>query len=320
MANPFQIAASGVTGSGTSRVYPVTAGTSSGDTICIVVSVSTTGATVSACTDSKGNVYTIDKSYTAATQLMYMISSAGATGGSGGGATAALTTSDTITLTTAASSGNVQLAAASVPGVSAVDQIATIAIGSSTSPSVSATPGFNNETLIGALVNQNSGGAPSLAAGWTQAAQETATGTAYDTLAYDVLTGGSGAPQAFSATLVSSNWRAGMWTFKPGVTGQSAALPVAQETIAARTPAVAVGAVSLSLPVARMSIAAPAPLAAVSSVVALPTARVTIAAPAFATPVPTITVALPVARLSASALPIFPYVGQQVFVMAGTVH
>lgn len=352
MANPFSIAAGTVTGAGSSRSYTVTAATSSGDTLCVLVGTNNTTGTVSACTDSKGNVYTLDKSFTTATPMMYMFRSPGATGGSGGGATAALTTSDTITLTTAAVSCNTELAAASVPGVGAVDQIATITSGTSTSPSVSATPGFNNETLIGALVNSNGGGAPTLGAGFTQAAQQQSGTNQYVTLAYDILTGGSGVSQTFSATITSANWRAGLWTFQAGAGGQSAALtvaqetvaapaptlgvsgdlavaqetisapapttalsdalPVAQETVSARAPTTQVGAVSLALTLAQVNINAPAPTATVAAIAALPTAQVNVNAPAPAAPVPTLIVALTTANVSAKALQIFPYAGPPV--------
>src|SRR5262245_13944663 len=117
---PVVICGQTVTGSATSRVFNVTTATSAGDTILLIVVCNNSTAGVTAVTDSKGNVYTLDQSF-APSPTCYAARSPGATGGSGGGATAALTTSDTFTVTTGAISMNCTLYAVKVAGVGALD-------------------------------------------------------------------------------------------------------------------------------------------------------------------------------------------------------
>lgn len=226
MANPFQYATGLVTGSGSSRSYNVSASTAAGDTLTVIVTVNNTTCSVSACTDSQGNVYTLDRSFTTTLPTMYMFRSPGATGGSGGGATAALSsgTPDTVTLTTAASTGSVVLDGTDVPGVGSLDQVVTIATGTSAAPSVSVTPANNNEILVGALVDANASGTPTISSPFTGLASATGASSPFATAGYDLLSGGSGVSQTFSATITSGAWRASIWAFNPGNVSGTATL------------------------------------------------------------------------------------------------
>jgi hypothetical protein len=235
MANPSQIGGSTVSSSLSSRSYAVTAATSPGDTLLVVISVNNTSCTVSALTDSQGNQYTLDKSFTTASPMLYGFRSPGATGGSGGGPTAGLAVTDTWTLTTAAVSGNVELIAADAPGVGAVDQISTVTTGTSTTPSVSATPAAANETCIAGFVTAGSGGSPTINSPFTSVGIWQSGTNPYNTMAYDVLTGGSGTAQTSTLTIVSAAWRGVMWTFQAGSFSGSAALSGSGSLAAAGT-------------------------------------------------------------------------------------
>jgi hypothetical protein len=309
MANPFKVGSATVTGSGTSRAAAVASATGSGDTITVSVVVNNTTCIPSACADSKGNIYTLDKSFTSASPTLYMYRSPGATGGSGGGATAALTTSDTVTVTTNAVSGNVEVFVTSAPGVGALDAVTNIASGTSTTPSVSGTPSAGNDTCIAAFATANAGGAPTVNSPFTSLGSQQSGSDPYDTVTYE--TGAANSAQTETLTIVSANWRAGMWLFL-GPSATSAALTLAQETVAALAPT---AGLSIALTVAQEAISAPAPTVTPPPSPALPTARVTITAPAPAVSIP-VTILLPIAQEAVRApAPSIP--GQQVFFQLG---
>ena len=199
MTNPFQVCGGTVTGTGTSRQVTVANATAAGDTLLVAVVVNNTTCIPSACGDTQGNLYTLDKSFTTTQPTLYQYRSPGATGGSGGGATAALATSDKVTITTNAVSGNVGIDFLDAPGVGAVDQTAAIATGTSITPSVSATPTANNEICVSVFATAGAGGAPAVNSPFTTLGSVQTGSNPYGTAAYDVLTGGSGVAQNLDA-------------------------------------------------------------------------------------------------------------------------
>jgi hypothetical protein len=284
MANPFEIGAVTAAGSGSSRSLAVANATAIGDTLLVCVVVNNTSCTVSAVSDSQGNTYTADPNFTSAQPTLYLYRSPGATGGPGAGATASLSTSDTFTVTTAAVSGNVEIFAVDVPGAGAVDQIATIASGTSTTPSVAVTPTANNEVVVAFFGTANAGGAPTVNSPLTSLGQNQSGSNPFQVAAYEVLVGGSGVAQTVTETIVSANWRAGMYSFNPGSGATTLALPVAQEAINAPVPTALVTKI-VNLPVAQVNVAAPAPSFAVAGMsLALPVEQEAIAAYPLGTP------------------------------------
>src|SRR6516164_8263291 len=161
---PYQAATGLTTGAGSSRTAAVSTPTGAGDTLLVLITTQNTSCTISALTDSKGNVYTQDTAAQVAVPMSYWFRSPGATGGPGGGPTAALGTSDTLTATSAASTGNVEILLIDVPGVGAVDIISSIGTGSSTAPARGFTPRADSEMCVALLANANAGGAPAITA------------------------------------------------------------------------------------------------------------------------------------------------------------
>jgi hypothetical protein len=212
---PFLAGSAIVTGTGGSRSATVSNATAGGDTLLVIVAVNNTTCTVSSVTDSAGNIYTADGNFTTTQPTLYRYRSPGATGGSGGGATGALATSNTFTVSTAALSGNVEIVAVDVPGPGAVDQNTAVSTGSSTTPSVSATPGFDFERCVACFATANAGGAPTVNSPFTSLVSLSSGSNPFDTATYQVLgTGTSGVAQTSTLTIVSANWRAAMWTFR----------------------------------------------------------------------------------------------------------
>ena len=226
-SGPGFAAATGLTsGAGTSRTAAVSTATAAGDTLLALVTTQATACTISALTDSKGNVYTLDRSNTSALPLAYYFRSPGATGGPGGGPTAALATSDTLTATSAAQTGNVEILLVDIGPVGAVDQISAVATGTTGTPTASATPTANGEICVGLLASSNTGGQPAVASPYalvstyhtgvniynTAASQQLATGT------------GSGVAQTFTATITPIAWNAVQYTFQPGAVPKMATL------------------------------------------------------------------------------------------------
>lgn len=225
MSSPFQVCAGTVSGSSPARTVPVANPSGAGDTLLALVVVNNTTCTVSGFSDSAGNVYTLDKSYTSAFPTLYAFRSPGATGGAGGGATAALPSTGSVSATTAAASGNVEIYVASVPGAGAVDQISNIAAGSSATPSAAATPGHDNEICVSYFATANAGGAPAVNTPFSSLGTWQNGTNPYTTAAAEVLGAGtSGAAQTSTLTIVSANWRAGMWTFQAGSSGAKVSL------------------------------------------------------------------------------------------------
>lgn len=231
---PSQVTAAIVTGSASSRSYPVANATAAGDTLTALAIVNNTAGTVSALADSQGNVYTLDDSFISAQPMVYAFRCPGATGGPGGTPSKALSTADTFTLTTAAVSANIQLYVTDAGPVGALDNIPAIATGASTTPSVSATPATNGDTAVPMFGTAFSGGAPTVNAPFTGLGSFNTGSNPYGTAAYDQLAGGSGTPQTSTLTIVSANWRGIMWLFQPGAGGVTGtgALAGAGQTLA----------------------------------------------------------------------------------------
>jgi len=237
---PTQVATGLTSGSGTSRTATVSQITSAGDTLLALVSSQATSCTVSTLTDSKGNVYTLDRSYTGSIPLIFCFRSPGATGGSGGGPTAALAVGDTVTATSTAATGNVEIQLIDVPGVGAADQIGTLTNSVAATQSVSATPAQNGETCVVLQVNANSGGTPTVGSPFTLIATYHTGVNVYNTASYQQLGAGAGggAAQSYSATTpVSSGWSAMMYTFFPlGAQQAEAAGAIESLSVAAAVP------------------------------------------------------------------------------------
>lgn len=223
---PTQVATGLTTGTVTSRTAAVTSATAPGDTLIAQVAINNTTTTISTLTDSKGNLYTLDRSFITTSPAVYYFRSPGATGGPTGGPTVALTTSDTLTATSAAVAGAVTIQLIDVPGVLAVDQISAVAATTSGAPAVSATPTTNGQLCLVLEVNANAGGVPSLGAPFVSVATYSPGTNQISTAADNQLAVGTGAgvAQNFTATIVSAGWRAVMYTFPAGATIASASM------------------------------------------------------------------------------------------------
>jgi hypothetical protein len=219
---PVYMAGGGVVaGAGSSRVYPVAQGTAAGDTLLIGISVNNTTGTVSAVTDSKGNVYTLDGSWESTSPMAYFYRSPGATGGSGGGPTAALTTSDTFTLTTAAISANITALLADVPGVTGMDSNTGIQNGTNvTSAPLTVTPTTNADIAVGMYVTQDAGGQPAVVPPFVFEGQQKTGSNPYNLVTAQVLgAGSSGVPQTSTITFATANYRGVGYAFFTTVVG-----------------------------------------------------------------------------------------------------
>lgn len=155
----FLVAYGSVAGTGTSRVYSLNfTPAPPGSTLLALATTNNASQSVTALTDSQGNVYTLDQSLAASPQIAAFHSN-GREGGSGGAPTAALTYTDTFTLTTNAISANVSLYVIAVPTGQGVDTSA-LNSGASAAPSVSATPSVDSEIMVATFLTQNAGGWP----------------------------------------------------------------------------------------------------------------------------------------------------------------
>src|SRR6516225_2503911 len=211
---PYQAATGLTTGAGSSRTAAVSTPTGAGDTLLVLITTQNTSCTISALTDSKGNVYTQDTAAQVAVPMSYWFRSPGATGGPGGGPTAALGTSDTLTATSAASTGNVEILLIDVPGVGAVDIISSIGNGSSTAPARGFTPRADSEMCVALLANANAGGAPAITAPFSLVTTYHSGVNPYNSAAFDQLgTGTNGVAQNFAATITSAQWYVVVYTF-----------------------------------------------------------------------------------------------------------
>lgn len=208
-------------GTGTSRSITVTNATVAGDTILVLIGFNTASMSASAVTDSKGNVYTMDGSFTTTSPYTYGFRCPGATGGSGGGATAALTTSDTLTVTTGSVSGTMSASVISHPA-GVLDLVSAIAIiSAAVTGSVSVTPSVNGDLCIAADINQPAASALTMSGSFAMfdSRQPAGAGTGlYTSWATFQLAAGAGSGAAQTQTINwtgSSNWRGIAWAFKP---------------------------------------------------------------------------------------------------------
>jgi hypothetical protein len=234
-----------VTGTTTPRSYPVAVATQAGDTLLVEVNVNNTTCLVTSVTDSKGNVYTLDGSWTSTAPTAFWYRSPGATGGSGGGATAALTTADTISVaTTAAQSGNVTALLVDVPGVTGLDVTSGVQNGTNqTSASLTITPTVDSDVVVGLYVTQQAGGQPAVSAPFTEIGQQQSGANAYDLgVVQELGTGTAGVAQTSTITFATANWRGFQYAFN-----QAGATPVAVPDVAAGVEA---SAVTATVPVA----------------------------------------------------------------------
>lgn len=216
MAVPFQYASSSVNNATTSRAYAVTAATAAGDTLLVFVNCNQTSLTISAVTDSGGNVYTLDTSSVASTPIYYCFRSPGLTGGPGGGPTAALTTSSTITVTTAAVSG-----ATAVLGIDAgpvaLDTRGAISAGSgATTVSPGVTPASTGDLMVAAGSLGATATAPAASAPYTAITITQVGGQPWSLSSYNQLGAGVGGAQTATFTWTTAvNFKGILYSFTP---------------------------------------------------------------------------------------------------------
>src|SRR6516164_9241982 len=237
----------------------VATASAAGDTLLVLVTNNSNSGSATACTDSKGNVYTLDASQGTSPQT-YMFRSPGATGGSGGGATAALTTTDTITVTTSSTSAVYVLQGAKLTGAGAFDKAVTpVHLGTAAlTNSVSGTPAADNELAIIAYTGQSAGGAPTFTAPTGAAAADAYAGTGNETsLGWVQLgTGTGGVAQTFTVGTAATQ-SLGVWLFQSPTSavaeadraGAADALAITAKTLPLADRAAAVDMADYALPV-----------------------------------------------------------------------
>jgi len=229
---PWNFITGQVGGAVTTRNYTGFLGTTQpGDTLLITLNIASNAMTVSNVTDTAGNTYALDSSFTTTAPQQLNYRSAGATGGPGGGPTASVGPGSTITVTTSATSANAGLSGFCVPGSAwgAVDVIGVEVSGAAVgSLAGSITPTADGELVIFSGVNQSTGGAitvdppfygqPTLVAG---------VGSNVVTWSYRPLGAGtSGVPVTCTEHFgTANNSRLGGWTFLPAGAAAPVALP-----------------------------------------------------------------------------------------------
>ena len=251
MATPFQVVANIVTGTTTLRQYTVVNPTRAGDTLTAIAVVNNTSCTISAMTDSQGNNWILDASFTSAAPMVYAYHCVNAAH--------ALSTSDTFNLTTPAVAGNVEFYVTDMGPTGALDNTPAIATGTGTTPSVSATPTVNNDIASSMFGTQNGGGAPTVNSPFTSLGSFSTGSNPFSVGAYHQISGGSGVAQTSTLTIVSAGWRGVMWIFKPGTTTESGpfniTLPAPVTSLAGSVQHTESGPFSLTLPAPVMSLA-----------------------------------------------------------------
>lgn len=189
----------------TTRTFSVAAATAKGDSLTLLIATNKLLVTPSSVTDSQGNVYTLHQQQTANSPTHSVFVSQGKNGGPAGAVTAALSTSDTVTVTlNSSSTAIVILQGVAARGVGTLDQVvaATHVASTSTTASVSVTPGSNNEVLLGLICIGAGSSSPAWASPVTDlGAQEDSSGPPWDDTGYQVLSGGSG-----TAKTLTCNW------------------------------------------------------------------------------------------------------------------
>jgi hypothetical protein len=164
---PKAIANGLTTGTSGTRTYAVATGSNAGDTLLAVVGGNNISANITALTDTKGNVYTLDQTVAQSVYATFW-RSPGATGGPGGSPTAALTTADTYTVTcNGAISLQVTMDVVAVTGVGALDKQALGQTTSALTYSATVTPAADHETAVAIGMHQLAGGIPTTAPPFT---------------------------------------------------------------------------------------------------------------------------------------------------------
>jgi hypothetical protein len=160
---PYLIGTSSSSGTA-SRVVTVAAVTDPGDGMVMVTTNSAAGVSITGASDSKGNTYTVDTSYTTTLPYLFGLRCDGATGGPGGGPTAQLVPGDTITVTNNGTSSTISIAVWCLPGGPALDSAGSLAtVSAATALSASVTPAAGGELCLLLAVSQPAGGVPSFA-------------------------------------------------------------------------------------------------------------------------------------------------------------
>lgn len=221
MTDPFKFAHADQPSGALTRTFTINdAGTSAGDTLVAHFAYNSTTNYPSSVTDSAGNVYTATLTYRTATPCLSTFVADGATGGPGGGSTAALTNGvSTVTPTWNGTSGLGPVVCICLPDVGAIDSISTVAAGSGvTATSGTATPGHDNETILGCFICAQTGASIVANSPLTDLVYYAYTPVC--DCGWQALSGGSGVGITRAATLgVSGTWRAGLLTFHPGAAG-----------------------------------------------------------------------------------------------------
>lgn len=205
-------------GGGTTMVVTVTNGTTAGDYLYLSAESIVGGSSVSNVIDSKGNLYTKQPGSATAGIPMSIWTSPG---------TAALVPGDTITLTYGTSAGAKNATVAGIPALPAspIDNVPAMTTGTSAAPSVtSGTLAQANEVVLATIGDQNAGGAPTWAGGWTpiDTNHRPASSDPFISIAYQVVS--STSPVTASGTITSATWTAGLVSFKAGTAVASTVL------------------------------------------------------------------------------------------------
>jgi hypothetical protein len=209
------------------RVASITTASQAGDTLLVQVVANSSNFTSPTCTDSKGNVYTLDGSQTTVNPTGAVFRSPGKTGGPGGTPTVALTASDTITLGVGyAGTMAVGIVAAAVTGAGALDALQYIGTGASVSSlQWSVTTTGLSDTGVVASENQTAGGAPTYSGdpGDTWVTDFGQSLTQYQGIGHCL---DLGQPGTVTATVTvptgPTNIRGCLWAFLPAFTGTGA--------------------------------------------------------------------------------------------------
>jgi len=206
------------------RVASITTASQAGDTLLVQVVANSTNFTSPTCTDSKGNVYTLDGSQQSVNPTGAVFRSPGKTGGPGGTPTVALTTSDTISVGVGYSGTMaVGIVAAAVTGAGALDVLQYIGTGASVSSLTwnLTTTGLSDTGVI-ATENQTAGGAPTYSGdpGDTWVTDFGQSLTQYQGIGHCLDLGPPGAASAtVNVPTGPTNVRGCLWTFLPAFTG-----------------------------------------------------------------------------------------------------
>jgi hypothetical protein len=204
MTSPFAFAGGAGPSGVSSGSFGVSAPTSENDTLAVLVGAGgSSPPAVTGVSDTQGNTYTLQQSYTTTTPDLYVWTCAGSD---------ALGTSDSVIVTFAGNTtGAFAVIGADCPAAAAID-VSTLATGSSASPSVSGTPVLPGETALAVFAWGNAGGSGTLAGPFTQLAQQHAGSGTWLTAAWDQ--NPATALLTASAAITSVAWRAVLVTFE----------------------------------------------------------------------------------------------------------